>query len=133
MSLIRGFLVALVVPMVACRSSVKLEASPMVPSARGEVGVGEDRNGNVTVDLRVKHLAEPARLTPPKQAYVVWVVPRGEPPISKGQLVVDQNLDGRIRLISPHRYFEVLVTAEESTLPERPSDQVVLRAVVDRP
>jgi hypothetical protein len=116
-----------------CRKGgTSLTASPEVPAARGEVRIGEDGNQNVRLDLRVEHLAEPSRLTPPRQAYVVWILPLGAPAVRQGQLVVNDDLEGRIEMTTPHRTFELLVTAEQSAAPDRPGDQVIFRTTINR-
>src|ERR1051326_4018114 len=48
------------------------------PAAEGKVVTENDRNGNTKVEVTVKHLATPQSLTPARQAYLVWVQPRGK-------------------------------------------------------
>lgn len=56
----------------------RMTASGTVPAGTGTVKAKRDKaNGNTSLDIKVYHLANPLRLTPPANVYVVWVRPRG--------------------------------------------------------
>ena len=52
-----------------------MTASNIVPAACGTVKVQKDQNGNAKLDIKVSNLADPTRLTPPENKYVVWIRP----------------------------------------------------------
>ena len=87
-------LISLLVPMLAYARKFPLTATPVVPGAKGYVDVGQDKNGNTEVDLKVEFLAKPSSLTPPAENYIVWFRHQGSEPESQGQLKVDDNLRG---------------------------------------
>lgn len=102
------------------------------PAAEGKVITENDRNGNTSVEIHVKHMATPHSLTPAKQAYLVWVQPRGKDPELLGALRVNEDLEGSLKATTPYKDFELLITAEENMKPESPSGMVILKGSVER-
>lgn len=122
--------VALVTSIACAKRQVSLQPTPLVPAASGSLDVGKDDNGNTTVELKVKHLARPAQLTPPRNAYVVWTQRPGAPARNEGQLTVGDDLDGEFRTVTALRNFDVFITAENSPTAQQPSGPVVFRSTV---
>jgi hypothetical protein len=110
----------------------KLVSTGVTPAAEGKVITATDRNGNTEVDVQVKHLAKPESLTPPGQSYLVWVQPRGKDPELLGALRVNSDLGGSLKATTPHKFFDVMITAEEQVKPATPSSTVVLKGTVER-
>lgn len=81
---------------------IRLTADPSVPAAEGKAELKRDRNGNLRLKVEVKHLAPPTKLTPPKQAYVVWIQGRGKEPENHGQLKVNADLNGSFEGTTPY-------------------------------
>ena len=102
------------------------------PAAEGKVITDNDRNGDTNVDVHVKHMATPQSLTPARQAYLVWVQPRGKDPELLGALRVNSDLEDSLKATTPHKDFEIFVTAEDTMRPEAPSSAVILRGAVER-
>jgi hypothetical protein len=108
-----------------------MKASSSVPAAAGIVKVQRDKdNGNTKLDIRVWHLANPSRLTPPANAYLVWVRPRDGAAVKQGAIRVDKDQKGEVKLVTEAKDFEVFITAEQSESADVPSDFQVLRADV---
>lgn len=104
-----------------------MTASPTVPAAQGTVKFGKAANDNTSIDLEVKHLADPEKLTPAAQVYVVWIAaPDGAPAQNIGALTVDKNLTGRLKTVSPLHRFELFITGETSRTPEKPTGEKLL-------
>ena len=102
-------------------------ASPTIPSAEGTVKINKTTNGNTSIDVLVKHLAKPDKLTPPASTYVVWVRGSKEAaPQNVGALVVDKNLSGELQTTTPLSSFDLFITAEESIQVQQPSGQQLL-------
>ncbi len=102
------------------------------PAAEGKVNTENDRNGNTRVEVNVKHMATPQSLTPAHQAYLVWVQPRGKEAELLGALRVNEELEGSLKATTPHKAFDIFVTAEDSMKPETPSSMVILKGTVER-
>src|SRR5579864_4071905 len=83
----------------------KLVNTGTAPAAEGKVTTDNDRNGNTGVDIEVKHMATPQSLTPAKQAYLVWVKPRGKDAELLGSLRVNENLEGSLKATTPYKDF----------------------------
>lgn len=110
----------------------KLTNTGLDPSAQGTVVTSTDRNGNTEVEVKVKHLARPQALVPPRQAYLVWVQPRGAQPELLGALKVNDDLEGSLKATTPQKNFEVLITAEDALKADVPSSNILLRGTVER-
>ena len=98
-----------------------------MPAATGTAETKRDRNGNLKVKVEVKHLAQPAALTPPKQAYVVWTQIRGQDPQNQGQLKVNDNLEGSFSTTVPSPTFEIFITAEDNPTAAAPTGPRLLK------
>ena len=116
--------------MLACAHKFPLTATPVVPGAKGYVDVGQDKNGNTEVDLKVEFLAKPSSLMPPAETYIVWFRQQGSEPESQGQLKVDDNLRGEFKTTTNMKSFDVFVTAENERVPKAPTGPEVLRATI---
>jgi hypothetical protein len=131
----QALILSTVVAMLVISAAAKkfpMQAGTTVPAAVGNVDVGKDDNGNTRYTVKVEHLAEPGKLTPPKSAYVVWIQPRGEAAQKAGQLTVGDELKGEFKGTTSATDFDVLVTAEDGPTVETPSGDQILRAAVSR-
>lgn len=81
--------------------------------------------------VRVYHLADPEKLAPPRNGYMVWVPAPGKEPEPLGMLKVNKDLEGSLEATTPYKHFTVSVTAEENPKPDRPEGPEILRADVD--
>ncbi len=107
-----------------------LTAASIVPGARGEVKVDKDQNGNTRLKMNVQHLANPASLTPPATAYVVWLQDRGGNSENRGRLKMDKNLKAVFDAVTPLKNFDLLVTAEQDSGAKVPSGPEVLKTTI---
>lgn len=110
----------------------RLTNTGAAPAAEGKVMTDNDRNGNTGVEVHVKHMATPQSLTPAKQTYLVWVQPRGKDPELLGALRVNDDLEGSLKAATPHKAFDIFITAEDNLKPETPSSLVILKGAVER-
>lgn len=109
----------------------RMTAARSVPAASGTVQVQKDKNnGNTKLDITVHHLANPATLTPPANAYIVWVRPTGGEAVKEGAIGVDKNLKGELKVATTAKDFDIFITAEQSESVTVPSDVEVLQAHV---
>lgn len=116
----------------ACAKKITFQNSAVVPSAEGTVAVKQDKNQNYTIDLRVKRLAEPKRLTPPKALYVVWMETAERGTQNLGQLETSTKgfskmLSSSLKTVSSHQPISFFITAEEDGNRNYPGTTVVLK------
>ena len=107
-----------------------MTAASAVPGARAEVAIGQDKNGNTKLDMKVQGLANLENLTPRASAYVVWFQERGGNSENQGQLKMDKNLNAAFKTTTPLKSFDVFVTAEQDPRIKGPSGQEVLKATI---
>jgi hypothetical protein len=104
----------------------------LVPAAQGQVQTNVDRNGNTTIDVQVKHLADPGAISPGANGYVAWVLPTGTEAYQNiGTLKVNKNLDGRLSTSVPYKSFRLIITPESNTMAQRPTGATVLEKAVN--
>ena len=125
--------VLLTVALVGCGGSnaqaVPLQHGNRTPAAAGNVTFSTSKNGNNELEVTGKYLPIPGELAPGLAHYVVWVN-AGRGPMPVGTLAIDKNRSGTLDTTTPYRDFDVLVTAEKTPAPARPSNYVVLRGQV---
>ena len=107
-----------------------MTAAPIVPGARAEISISQDKNGNTRLKMKVQHLANLENLTPRAAAYVVWLRERGGNAENQGQLKMDRNLKATFESVTPLKSFEVFVTAEQDARTKDPSGPEVLKATI---
>lgn len=110
----------------------RLTNTGATPAAEGKVTSSNDRNGNTDIEVQVKHMATPQALTPARNAYVVWVQPRGKDAEMLGVLRVNQDLEGSLKATTPYKDFDIFVSAEDNPKPEAPSGMVILKGTIER-
>ena len=119
---------------VSCAGSSKLQmtASPDIPAAQSKVKISSTENGNTQIELKVEHLAPPARVDPAATVYVVWARGNddGAQPVNLGALRVDDDLNGSITAVTPLRAFDLYVTAESSQAVTTPTGKTLLSTTV---
>ncbi len=109
----------------------RMTASDTVPAANGIVKAKRDKaNGNTSLDIEVSHLANPSRLTPPANVYVVWVRQSGGDAIRQASIGIDNNLNGQLKVVTTLKDFDLFITAEQSETVTAPSSVEILRTHV---
>jgi anti-sigma-K factor RskA len=114
-------IVGLILSVAVWAGEIPLVASSIVPAASGKVSYEHDRNGNIKLQIQTKNLASPERLTPGRNAYVVWIEPRDGQPQNAGVLKVNNDLDGSFSTTTPSKAFDIKVTAEDSPTVSQPT------------
>lgn len=112
----------------ACSKKVTFPVSEVVPAAEAVVRVDQDSNDNYEVELEVKNLARPDRLTPARRHYVVWLVTKRHGTINLGNLDINRKNNGELKATTPYEPIRVFITAEDDNKPVIPSTQVVLNS-----
>jgi hypothetical protein len=93
--------------------AVSMNVSPDIPAAQGKVKFDKTNDGNVSINLAVKYLADPQKLRPPATIYVVWVsADKDSAAQNIGALKVDKDREGTLKSVTPLHTFQLFVTAE---------------------
>jgi hypothetical protein len=123
--LISSLLIFLTV--VSCAKKIMFQTSSVVPAARGEVAVKKDKNNNFRVLVELSYLAEPDRLSPAKNTYVVWMVSdENDTPINLGQIVSTSKLNVKFETVTSSKPKRIFVTAENDASTQYPGNMLVL-------
>jgi hypothetical protein len=109
--------VIFMLPMSACAQRVKFLSSAVVPAANGVVKVKKDSNKNYQIKVLINNLAEPKRLTPPKEMYIVWMVADDNQPqnigkIEAGSTFMSSKLKASFQSVSSTKPTKIFITAE---------------------
>lgn len=115
-------------------STWHLTAGPQTTAAQGQVTATAGPNNNTRLEVRVKHLASPQKVTPGATVYVVWVrgVNESDLPQNVGALRLDNDLRGELQTTTPLRAFDLLITAEASPTVDKPVSDSVLTGRIAR-
>ncbi len=116
----------------SCARKIAFTTSTVVPAAQGSAKVKKDKNDNYNIELNVIRLADPKRLNPPKDTYIVWMETEQNGTKNIGQLKTSSSLFSKtlkssletVTSFKPTRFF---VTAEDNANIQHPGMQVVLR------
>lgn len=114
-----------------CASRYRLGTEPPTYAGLARIKVDVNKTGNREVDLRIDHLAPPAKIDPASRAYVVWVSVPGRGISKLGVLDYDEKRrKGRLEATTPHPKFELIVSLEQDRGVSTPGTTVVLRKIV---
>lgn len=119
---------------VGCAASEStFQPSKVIPGVENRVSVSADVNGNSRVKFKVKHLAPPNTLLPPRTFYVVWSQNAEGRSVPLGRLWVGPNREGSFEATLPFIEFRLLVTAETELVPAQPAEPFVLSTELLKP
>jgi len=116
----------------SCARKVSFATSSVVPAAEGSVKVSKDRNNNYSIDLYVMRLADPKRLTPAKDFYIVWMNSGNAEAKNIGQLktsssMLSKALKSSLKTVASTKPTGFFITAEDHADIQYPAGQEVLR------
>lgn len=116
----------------ACSEKVVFLNSAVVPAAEGSVTIKKGNNDNYNIDLYVKNLADPSRLTPPRAVYVVWMETAQSGVQNIGQLKtgthgLSKMNSSSLETVTPHPPTGFMITAEDDAIGSYPGMTVVLK------
>lgn len=115
----------------SCARKAIFQVSPVVPAARGYTKVKKDHNKNYNIYVSLEDLAEPNRLTPARQSYVVWIVSEDNSTKNVGQVktstsLLSHTLKGSFETVSASKPVKVFITAEDDATVQSPGTMLVL-------
>ncbi len=97
----------------SCNTAVKFPVSDVVPSAQISATQKKDKNKNYDIKVTARHLANPNRLNPPKNYYVVWIVTENNGIKNIGQLLQKGSKKVELNTTTPFTVKEIFITAED--------------------
>ncbi len=121
---------ASIVSVAAWAGDIPLVASSLVPAASGKVSYEHDRNGNLKLEIRAKHLAAPQRLTPAKNSYVVWIRSTDGQMQNAGSLRINGSLEGSFVTTTPTKGFDIVITAEDNPSATQPAGPEIMHGSI---
>ena len=115
----------------SCAQKITFGTSSLVTAAEGSVKIKNDNNQNYKIDLSVIRLAEPQRLNPSRQMYIVWMETAGNGTKNIGQLrtsssILSKTLKSSLETVSPFKPTRIFITAEDDANIQYPGGLVVL-------
>jgi hypothetical protein len=130
-----ALLAALMLALQACDKKIPFLNSSVVPAAEGTVIVKPDKNNNYKIKLHIVGLAEPKRLDPPREYYVVWIQTENDGKKNVGQLKSSSGMLSKTRrssleTTSPFKPNTVMITAEDDPGIQSPNGHVVLKTAM---
>jgi outer membrane protein OmpA-like peptidoglycan-associated protein len=109
---------------------VDLKGNELMPQASGEAKV-EAKGGVTTIEVEVKGLwPQPTKLGAELLTYVLWAVSPDGRSNNLGEMLVDEDGEGKMEVTSQLQTFSMIVTAEPYFSVRQPSEMVVLENAV---
>lgn len=110
-------------------TKVNLIPTDLMPGATGDAKVEiKSKAATASVEVNVKGLKTPSSLGAEFLTYVVWVVtPEGRTG-NTGELLLNQNGDGKLGATTPAQTFSIIITAEPYFAVRMPSEMVVMQS-----
>ena len=121
-------LLLVVFSITSCAKKIMFQTSSVIPAARGQVALKKDKNNNYQVQMTLSYLAEPERLSPAKNTYVVWVVSEeNEIPVNLGQIIGTSKLKVKFETVTSSKPKKIFITGENDASTQYPGNMVVLQ------
>jgi hypothetical protein len=115
-----------------CDRPMTMHPATSIPAGQGTISAKPGTGGNTQLEVRVQHLAPPSRVVADATVYVVWIQPAQGTHQNLGILALDGNSAGTYQGLTPHRRFFLSVTPEANATGERPLNEPVFTADVNR-
>lgn len=128
MKTIKLMTIAMVLLLVtSCATSVKFPVSRLVPAADISASIKKDNNNNYDIKVTTNHLANPNRLVPPKNFYVVWILTENNGIKNVGQVIQKGSKKVVLTTTTPFTVKEIFITAEDKGDVTYPSNTEITR------
>lgn len=115
----------------SCAKKMVFARSGVVPAAVGSVKVKKDKNNNHTIQVSVSNLAPASQLSPPREAYVVWMVTESNGTKNIGQFtsssgLLSKALKASLKTVTSFKPKSFFITAEDDGTVQYPVHPMVL-------
>ena len=115
----------------SCSNRFVFPTSEVLPGADAEVEVNKNDDNNYEIELEIENMAEPDRLTPARENYIVWMETENRGTVNLGNLGLNRKNNASLTTITPYKPIRIFITAEDGQNVHRPSTQVVLSTDID--
>lgn len=121
---------SILVSVLSCTQKIAFQSSSVVPAAEGSLKVKTDNNSNYVIQMELFNLADPQKLQPAKQAYVVWMETDQQAAKNIGQVnnssgFLTKRLKASFETVSPVKPTKIFITAENDAAVQYPGMQVL--------
>jgi len=82
-----------------------------MPEATGEIKVAA-KAGATNIDVKIKEMTQPSKLGAEFLTYVLWVVTPDGRTGNTGEILINENGEGKLNATTPGQTFAMIVTAE---------------------
>jgi outer membrane protein OmpA-like peptidoglycan-associated protein len=106
-------------------TKVDLKGTDLMPQANGVARV-QAKPGATTIEVTIENLESPLKFGAEFLTYVLWAVSPDGHTSNTGEIVVDNNGEGKLRTTTPAQTFSLIVTAEPYFAVRLPSEVLVL-------
>ncbi len=102
----------------SCSKKIIFMNSAVAPAATGDIQIKTDKNNNQSIKINIANLAEPGRLTPPKQMYMVWMETDQAEIKNLGQIKTSDGtfskaLKASFQTVTTFKPVKIFITAED--------------------
>lgn len=117
---------------VACSKKLNFSSSAVVPAAEGTVTYKKSSNNNYSINARILHLADPKKLMPSRNHYVLWMETENNGIKNVGQITSSSGWFSSTRkasltTVTPFKPKSFFITAEDNPNISYAGNQIVLR------
>lgn len=114
----------------SCAKKMNFQTSNIAPAARGYAKVKKDKNNNYHVEINVTNLAEPKRLNPSRDTYVVWIETvnglQNAGRMGSSSSLLSKTLKANLTAVTLNKPTRVFITAENDGNTSFPGSDIVL-------
>jgi hypothetical protein len=114
-----------IVTVLSCTPKIAFQSS-----SEGSLKVKRDNNSNYVIQMELLNLADPQRLQPAKQAYVVWMETEQQAAKNIGQVnnssgFLSSRLKASFETVSSVKPTKIFITAEDDAAVQYPGTQIL--------
>lgn len=111
----------------SCATTNHFEASSILPAAEGVVKVKKDNNNNYRITINLVNMADPGRLNPPRETYVIWMEGDDNQTKNIGQIkssssILSKSLKGSFETVTSVKPRKIFITAENNASVQYPDN-----------
>ena len=114
----------------SCNTKVEFPVSDVVPSAEATAKISKDKNDNYQIEVDIKNLTKPERLSPKRKYYVLWAE-TASGSVNLGQIKIKEStfsssLYAEIETSLPLKPTRLVISAEDQLNRNSPSTFTIL-------
>jgi outer membrane protein OmpA-like peptidoglycan-associated protein len=106
-------------------TKLDLKGTELMPVASGEAKI-EAKPGATTIEISLIGMTQPSTLGAEFLTYVLWVVTPDGRSGNVGEIIINKNGEGKLKVTTPAQAFALLVTAEPYFAIRFPSEMIIL-------